>query len=437
MRALVEVLEEGVYGLALTRCFGGAYLVADGAHGLHRAGREDVLYHLVYDACGDDGIALLDGVPDDGAGSHADYEAGDSVEPLEGLFRPRHVLLCGVEIRCLVLEVRYEHVSRQVAHHVLGVAADVHLVVGVVADAAHDDHRRVHFLDVLQRLLEWLAREKGGLELHSLVLGDLLRHLEVGGVDLGQSRVDDLLVQLLLLLEPEHLLRLGREHTGYGVEHRVVEVGIEDAYRFYSSPELAGELDGALQSTQRLGGAVDGYDDVLEGAAVQVLDDQGVRFRQAPHHALGYGAEHRVLDGGHPHRADDDQVVVAGVHVLDDDLEVLAFQGAPDQLDVVLLAEGFEHVYIRVGDYLQTLGDELVVDLALPLHLVLVAELFWEPALHLPEAHVVHLGGVGVATRYPPAELARHVDSYDARLVGVVRVVYRDVNLFVHLTPFS
>jgi hypothetical protein len=72
------------------------------------------------------------------------------------------------------------------------------------------------------------------------------------------------------------------------------------------------------------------------------------------------------------------------------------------------------------------------VDLALPLHLVLVAELLGEPALHLPEAHVVHLGGVGVTAGDPPPELARYVHPDDARLVGIVRVVYRDVNLFVH-----
>src|SRR5829696_7306200 len=129
LRTLVEVLEEGVYGLILTHRFGGAHLVADGAHGLHRAGREDALYYLVYDAGCDDGVALLDGVPDDGACRHAHYEAGDAVQSLEGLFGPGHVLLCGVEIRRLVLEVGYEDVRRQVAHHVLGVPADVHLVV--------------------------------------------------------------------------------------------------------------------------------------------------------------------------------------------------------------------------------------------------------------------------------------------------------------------
>ena len=70
---------------------------------------------------------------------------------------------------------------------------------------------------------------------------------------------------------------------------------------------------------------------------------------------------------------------------------------------------------------------------ALPLHLVLVAELLGEPALHLTEADVMHLGGVGVAPGDPAPELPRHVDADDARLVGVVRVVYRDVDLFVHI----
>ena len=157
-------------------------------------------------------------------------------------------------------------------------------------------------------------------------------------------------------------------------------------------------------------------------------------FVQPAHDALGDGTEHRVLDGGHAHRAHDDQVEVVLVHVLDDDLEVLAFQGAADQLDVVLLAERLQHVYVGVGDDLQALGDELVVDLTLPLHLVLVAELLGETGLHLPEAHVVHLGRVGVTARDPAAELPRHVNANDARLVGVIRVVYRDVDLFVHVT---
>src|SRR5918998_971698 len=391
--ALVKVFEQGVYRLVLAHRFGRAHLVSDGAHGLHSAGGKNALYDLVDDARGYDRVALLDGVADYGPRRHADDEAGDTVETLQGLLCPRHVLFRGIEVGGLVLEVSYEDVRRQVAHHVLGVAADVHLVVRVVADAAHNYHRRVYFVDVLQRLLERLARQERRLQVYALVLGDLPGDLKVGRVDLGQSRVDDLLVQLLLLLEPEDLLGLGREHARYGVEHRVVEVGVEDAYRLDGPAEFPRELYSPLEPAQRFGRAVDRDYDVLERRAVEVLR----------------------------------------VHVLDDDLEVLAFQGAAHQLDVVLLAQGLQHVDVGVGDDLQPLGDELVVDLALPLHLVLVAELLGEPALHLPEADVVHLRGVGMTTSYPAPELPRHVDADDARLVGVVRVVYRDVDLFVHI----
>src|SRR5215216_1004646 len=216
------------------------------------------------------------------------------------------------------------------------------------------------------------------------------------------------------------------------MEHRVVEVRVEDGDRLHRTAELPREIYRPLESSERLGRAVNRDYDVLEGAPVEILDDQGVRLLEAPHDALGDGSEHRIFYGGHAHRAHDDEVVVARVHVLDDDLEVLAFEGATHQLDVVFFTERFQHVYIRVGDYLEALGDELVVDLALPLHLVLVAELLGQPALHLPEAHVVHLRGVGVAAGDPATELARHVHPDDARLIGVVRVVYRDVNLFVH-----
>src|SRR5918995_1067250 len=161
--ALVEVLEERFYGLLFAHRLGGAHLVADGAHGLHRAGGEDVLYDLVYDAGGDDRIASLDGIADDRTSSHPDNEAGDAVEALQGLLSPGHVLLGGENVRGLVLEVGDEDVRRQVAHHVLGVAAYVHLVVGVIADAAHHHERRVHLVYVLEGLLERFTGQQGRL----------------------------------------------------------------------------------------------------------------------------------------------------------------------------------------------------------------------------------------------------------------------------------
>src|SRR5829696_3245019 len=190
----VEIFEERVYGLVFAHRPGSAHLVSDGAHRLHSTGGEDALYDLIDDACGYDRVALLDGVTDDGARRHADDEAWYAVEPFEGLLRPRHVLFRGVEVGGLVLVVGYQDVRRQVAHHVLGVAADVHLVVRVVADAAHNDHRRDYLVHVLQRLLERLASEERRLQIYAFVLGYLPCYLQVRRVDLGQSRVDDLLV---------------------------------------------------------------------------------------------------------------------------------------------------------------------------------------------------------------------------------------------------
>src|SRR4028118_1982305 len=63
--ALVEVLEEGVYGLVLAHRLGLARLVADRAHRLHRSRRQDGHDDLVDDRSGDDGVAFLDRVAQD------------------------------------------------------------------------------------------------------------------------------------------------------------------------------------------------------------------------------------------------------------------------------------------------------------------------------------------------------------------------------------
>src|SRR3712207_2340848 len=115
------------------------------------------------------------------------------------------------------------------------------------------------------------------------------------------------------------------------MEHRVVEVRVEDAYGFDGSAKLPHKLYRTLQTAEGLGRAVHGDDDVLEGATIEVLDDQGVGLLQAPSDALGDGAEYRVLDGGHAHGAHNDEVEVVLVDVFDDDFEVLAFEGAPHE----------------------------------------------------------------------------------------------------------
>jgi hypothetical protein len=51
--------------------------------------------------------------------------------------------------------------------------------------------------------------------------------VEMPLVDLGEARVDDLLVQLFLLLEAEHACRRGRKHLGDRVERDAMELGVE------------------------------------------------------------------------------------------------------------------------------------------------------------------------------------------------------------------
>ena len=71
-------------------------------------------------------------------------------------------------------------------------------------------------------LLEGLAVEEGLGDLRALGARHLLGHLQVRLVDLGEARVDDLLVELVLLLEAEHLRRLLGEGPHQPIEHEIV-----------------------------------------------------------------------------------------------------------------------------------------------------------------------------------------------------------------------
>ena len=52
-------------------------------------------------------------------------------------------------------------------------------------------------------------------------------------VDLRQPGIDDLLMQLLLLLEPKDLGGLSREDIDDAVEHRVMQVWVVDGNGLY------------------------------------------------------------------------------------------------------------------------------------------------------------------------------------------------------------
>src|SRR5262249_4271327 len=144
------------------------------------------------------------------------------------------------------------------AEEVLRVRPEIRLpLVRVDADAAEDQEPRLLLPAELEHLLEALAVEEGDREVHALVGGELTADLEVRLVDPGQPRLDDLLVELLLLLESEDLGRLLGEHADDPVEHGIVEVGIVDSNRVDRTAEGLAERDPRLEPVEGLGTSVE------------------------------------------------------------------------------------------------------------------------------------------------------------------------------------
>src|SRR5262249_33095074 len=85
-----------------------------------------------------------------------------------------------------------------------------------------------------------------------------------------------------------------------------------------------------------------------------------------------------------------------------------------------------------VGDELEALLDQLVVDLALLLDLFRGLELGGEPGLELAEPHVVQPCGVDVIAGDAPSRATTQLDGAVHRPVRVLRVVYGDEDLRIH-----
>src|SRR5690606_7961216 len=129
----------------------------------------------------------------------------------------------------------------------------------------------------------------------------------MGLVDLGEPGVDHLLVKLLLLLEPEHLRGLLRQHVHDAVEHRLMEVGIVDGNRLYGAIEQAAKLAGRLQAGERLRAAVNGDDDLPADRLANLLHPIRVLYNEtvrpdAPHDARANTTENAIPDGAQPER---------------------------------------------------------------------------------------------------------------------------------------
>ena len=95
------------------------------------------------------------------------------------------------------------------------------------------------------------------------------------------------------------------------------------------------------------------------------------------------------------------QPAFAAVHLADDLLVVDPLEQLAREVDAGRLAAVADLVEEAVGDQLQALLDQLVVDLALALDLLRRLELRRQPGLELSEAHVVEPGRVDVVGRDP------------------------------------
>ncbi len=280
---------------------------AECPHGFHGALRQDMTDCRIDHGIADDGMALFDRVPMDGRLGHTTGEDRNPFHALQRFFGPGD----GVFRLCIdgrhVLAVGDQHIARRAAQQVFGVAADVHILVAVHADAAHDQEPGLFLPDILNNFFERLAVQQGRLDVGVLGLRDFSGNVEMRLIDLRQSAVDDFLVQLFLLFETEHFARFFVQHAGNAVERRIVKIGVEGRDGFNRHVERLPQLKPRHQPAERIGAAIDGDDDLPAHGRLGIFDDEHVGGSDPPDHPLGVASDHAILDcadaqGAHHHQ---------------------------------------------------------------------------------------------------------------------------------------
>ena len=199
-------------------------------------------------------------------------------------------------------------------------------------------------------------------------------------VDLGQAAVDDLLVELFLLLEPEHLAGFFIQHPGDTVEGGIMEIGVKGGDGFDRHVEGLAERQPGHQPAERIVAAVDRDDNLAAVHRQSVLDDQHVGIPDTPDDAFRIAADHAVLHRADAEGAHNDEVVRVRIDILDKYLQVPSFEGPALDRQVGLGAFLVDVVQVRIRNDLKAAGDQRVMDLPLPLELLLVMVLFGRPA---------------------------------------------------------
>ena len=380
-------------------------------------------------------MALLERQPQNGGASDALDLLGYTDHPTLSFRRPVNRLL-GLEIKLRRLPAhRQEHVARRQAQQVLGVRADAAVgLLGVHANLADDQQVGLDLARPVEHLLKGLTVKQGLGDLDAGVLGDLLAHIEMRLVDVGETGVDDLLVQLILLFEAKDLGRFVGQHLDDALEDRVVQIGIVDRDQLDLLSQLLGQVDAGGERTERFRAAVDADQDrvaLVFTVLGQMLDHPQVavdRARQTLAHRTDLG----VTGTADADRAEHDQIIVGRLDVLDQLGRVFTVHHLGSELETGTLAGLLHILQVTVGNELETHRDQVVVDLALAMQLGLLEVLLGQCELHLLEAIVVHLGSVDVAAGELGAERLAQLDRSRDGAVGVVGVVDGHIDALIH-----
>src|SRR5438874_7296332 len=165
---------------------------------------------------------------------------------------------------------------------------------------------------VVEYLLERLSVEERLLDRDA----DLTRHpvsyFEMRLIDLGESCVDDLFMELILLLEAEDLRRLLGENVDDAVEDGVVQVGIVHGDRLDLLAERTGQVDGGHERAERLRTSVDADQDRVPLGLARLgnmLDHPDITVALAGN-AFADRADHAVPRATDSQGPDHDQVVL-------------------------------------------------------------------------------------------------------------------------------
>src|SRR6266550_5306933 len=307
---------------------------------------------------------------------------------------------------------------------------------------ADDEQGRLDLLRPLHDHLERLAHEDLRLDRN---LGELLRHdlgaLQVRLAKLEQTLIDDVVVELLLLLELEHLRGLHREDVLDIPEDDVVIFHVEGAAHIQGCAQFLRQLEGAAHRVVGIrrpvdadhktaalqGGLLPNDEHVLLDLAQGAGDDAAeLRVRLAPE-AVGADGNEIVFASGRADElrclvllfSDDSPVLtesnvasgfrsavitggaigieadearqasLAAIHLAHDLLVVDPLEELPGQRDAGALTAQRSLVEKAIGDQLQPFLDQLVVNFALVLDLFRRLELRGKSGLELTEADVM------------------------------------------------